>query len=79
MGAPLAISPGAESAHGALDSKKLPADLVPGPVHFTVRGAANDSLKVKVVLKSEQLWLHHTGRAPHQGCCSRHQHLHETK
>ena len=62
--APLAICPRAEPAHRALHGKELPADLVPGPVHLAVWRAANDSLKVKVVLKSEQLWLYHTG------CCA---------
>ena len=50
-----------------LTANSSPLILCPGPIHLAVGGASNDSLKVKVVLKSEQLWLHHTGCAPHSG------------
>ena len=75
MQPPVAVSAGPELAHGALDSKELAAQLVPGSVHLAVRGAANHSLKVKVVLKGEEVWLHHTGCAAHESSCSRHQNL----
>ena len=76
MQPPVAVSAGPELAHGALDSEQLAAQFVPGSVHLAVWSAANHSLKVKVVLKGEEVWLHHTGCPAHESSCSRHQNLH---